>query len=112
MPNRADADAVIASIAIPIRAIRLIIISSGSHDCDVRHKPPVERLFRHLRSKIKNGILQPPFLFIPHRIQVGAFRTARAVDAVRGASLANIGKNWQGAASLVNGRSSEWLTWI
>jgi hypothetical protein len=65
MPSRAEADTVIASSARPIRAIRLIMISSRSHDCDVRHKLPVERLFRHLRSKIKNGILQPPFLFIP-----------------------------------------------
>lgn len=75
MPSRAEADAVIASSARPIRAIRLIMIFSPSHDCDVRHKPAAERLFRHIRSKIISGIIESPFC--PRR-RSGRYREKQA----------------------------------
>ena len=69
MPSRAEADAVIAS------SDKSSDQGDTSHydflpsrDCDVMHKPPVERLFRHIRSKIIMGFSSCLSRSSPHRI--------------------------------------------
>jgi hypothetical protein len=52
MPNRAEADAVSASMdansATPIIKIRFMRFSSRSQDCDFSNKLPLQALFRYV----------------------------------------------------------------